>query len=100
VPWTNETTQSDNTTASAHLADVQAEQDRARISYEQASGSDVAYAEANIRSKQANYERAQADLARMKPLADKAEISRLQYDSYVAAERVAESDLQASQEKL
>lgn len=100
VPWTNETTQSDNSTAAAHLADVQAEQDRARIAYEQASGSDVAYAEANIRSKQANYERAQADLARMKPLADKAEISRLQYDSYVAAERVAQSDLQASQEKL
>jgi len=67
---------------------------------EQASGSDLAFAEANVRSKQANYERAQADLARMKPLVDKAEISRLQYDSYVAAEKVAQSDLQASQEKL
>ncbi len=100
VPWTNETTQSGASAASAQLADAQAEQDRARISYEQASVSDLAYAEANVRSRQANHERAQADLARMKPLADKAEISRLQFDSYVAAARVAESDLQASQEKL
>ena len=36
----------------------------------------------------------------MKPLVDKAEISQLQYDSYVAAAKVAESDLQAAQEKL
>jgi membrane fusion protein (multidrug efflux system) len=100
VPWTNETTQSGASAASAQLADAEAEQERSRIAFEQASVSDLAFAEANIRSKQANYERAQADLARMKPLADKAEISRLQYDSYVAAARVAESELQASQEKL
>jgi membrane fusion protein (multidrug efflux system) len=36
----------------------------------------------------------------MKPLADKAEISQLQYDSYVAAARVADNELQASREKL
>jgi len=36
----------------------------------------------------------------MQPLVDKAEISRLQFDSYVAAARVAESDLQASREEL
>ena len=53
-----------------------------------------------MRLKQANNDRAQADLARMKPLADKAEISQLQYDAYLAAARVAESDLQASREKL
>ena len=50
--------------------------------------------------KQASNERAQADLARMKPLVDKAEISQLQYDAYVAAARVAESELQAAQQKL
>ncbi|HEY2016430.1 MAG TPA: HlyD family secretion protein [Bryobacteraceae bacterium] len=100
VPWTNETTQSGNSAATAQLADAQAELERSRIGLEQASSSDLAYAEANVRSKQAASERAQADLARMKPLVDKAEISRLQYDSYVAAARVAESELQASQEKL
>jgi membrane fusion protein (multidrug efflux system) len=100
VPWTNDTTRSGASAASADLAGVEAEVERARIGYEQASGSDLAYAKANVGAKQANHERAQADLARMKPLADKAEISRQQYDAYVAAARVAESELQASQEKL
>ena len=53
-----------------------------------------------MRTKQASNERAQADLARMKPLLDKAEISRQQYDAYQAAARVAESDLHAAQEKV
>jgi len=100
VPWTNETTQSGTSTASAQLADAVAELQRARLGYEQASSSDIAYAEANVRSKQASNERAQADLARMKPLLDKAEISQQQYDSYLAAARVADSDWKAAQEKL
>src|SRR3954453_2373001 len=54
----------------------------------------------NLRSHQANNERAQADLARMKPLLDKAEISRLQYDAYQSAARVAESELRAAQERV
>jgi len=82
------------------LADAQTEVDRARLAYEQANSSDLAYAQANVSSKQANNDRAQADLARMKPLVDKAEISKLQYDAYVAAATMAESDLRASQEKL
>ena len=52
------------------------------------------------RRKQATNDRAQADLARMKPLVDKSEISQLQFDSYTAAARVAASELQAAQEKL
>jgi membrane fusion protein (multidrug efflux system) len=100
VPWTDATTESGVAGASAQLADATAELERARLSFEQASGSDLAYAEANVRVMQAANERAQADLARMKPLADKAEISQLQYDSYVAAAREAENQLQASREKL
>ena len=100
VPWTNETTLSGNSAAEAQYADSQAELERARISVEVAAGSDLAYAEANVRARQANHERAQADLARMKPLADKAEISKQQFDAYVAAARVAESEWQAAQEKL
>jgi membrane fusion protein (multidrug efflux system) len=100
VPWTNETTQSGESGASAQLADAQAELERARLVNEQSSGSDLAYAEANVRTKQASNDRAQADLARMKPLVDKAEISQLQFDAYVAAARVAESELQAAREKL
>ncbi len=62
--------------------------------------SDIAVAQANVRTRQANNERAQADLARMKPLVDKAEISSLQYDAYQAAARVAESELRAAQEQV
>jgi membrane fusion protein (multidrug efflux system) len=100
VPWINGTTQSGTSVADAQLADAQAEVERARLDYDQANTSDVAMAQANVASKQADNERAQADLTRMKPLVDKAEISRLQYDSYVAAAKVADSDLRGAQEKL
>ena len=100
VPWVSDTTQSGTSVADAQMADAQTEVERARIAYEQANSSDVAYAQANIASKQASNDRAQADLARMKPLVEKAEISQLQYDSYVSAAKVAESDLRAAQEKL
>ncbi len=51
-------------------------------------------------AREAANERAQADFARMKPLAAKDEISRLQFDSYNATARVADSELKAAQEKL
>lgn len=100
VPLTTDTTQSASTAAAAALADAQAEEQRSRASYQQASSADIAVAEANVRSKQASNDRAQADVNRMKPLVDKAEISQLQYDAYVAAARVAESELQSAQQKL
>ncbi len=100
VPLTDLTTESGQTSASAGVGDAQAELDRARLVYEQASSSDLAYAEANVHSRQASNDRAQADLARMKPLVDKAEISQQQYDAYVAAAKVADSELKEAQEKL
>jgi len=100
VPLTNETTQSGTSGAAAQLADAMAELDRARLAAQQASTSDIAGAEALVRSRQANNDRAQADLARMKPLLEKAEISQQQYDAYLAVARMAESDLHAAQEKL
>jgi membrane fusion protein (multidrug efflux system) len=100
APWTDATTQSGSSAAAAQLADTEAELARARLVQEQSAGSDLAYAEANVRVKQASNDRAQADLARMKPLADKAEISQLQFDAYAAAAKVAENDLQAAREKL
>jgi membrane fusion protein (multidrug efflux system) len=100
VPFTNETTQSGEQSATAGLADTNAELERARLAYEQASGADLSYAQANVRARQASNDRAQADLARMKPLVDKAEISRQQYDAYVAAAQVAESELEAARQKL
>jgi len=100
VPWTGETTESGSQASDAQLAGARAEVERAQAAYDQASGADLAYAEANVRTRQASQERAQADLARMKPLADKAEISQLQYDAYVAAAKVAQGELDAAREKL
>ena len=57
-------------------------------------------ARSNIASAQATYDRARADLERMRPLAAKAEISQLQFDSYTAAERVAAAQLKAAQDRL
>jgi membrane fusion protein (multidrug efflux system) len=100
VPWTSETTESGSQAADAQLAGARAEVERAKIAYDQAAGADLAFAEANVRTRQASQERAQADLARMKPLADKAEISQLQFDGYVAAAKVAQGELDGAREKL
>jgi membrane fusion protein (multidrug efflux system) len=100
VPWTNATTLSGTEMAEAQVASAQADVDRARAAFEQASNADLQTAEAEVRSKQASQERAQSDLARMKPLVDKAEISQLQYDGYVAAARVAQSELDGARDKL
>ena len=100
VPWTDATTESGSAGAAAGLADAQAELERARLALEQSSTSDLAYADANVQTRQAAAERARADLARMKPLADKAEISRIQYDSYLATSRGADSELEAARQKM
>ncbi len=100
VPWTQETTQSGTSGAEAQVAAAQAEYEQKQAIYQQSSTADLAYARANVDAKQASSDRAQADLARMKPLLAKAEISQQEYDSYLAAARVAESELKAAQERL
>jgi membrane fusion protein (multidrug efflux system) len=100
VPWTRELTQSGNSNASAQVASAEADYARAKLAYEQATSADLAYARANVTKRQASYELAKADLERMKPLVAKAEISQQQFDSFVAAARVAESELKAEQEHL
>ncbi|MBZ5542621.1 MAG: HlyD family secretion protein [Acidobacteriia bacterium] len=100
VPWTQETTASGTSGAEAQLAAAQAEFEEKQGVYEQASTAELAYARANVDARQASSDRAQADLARMKPLLAKAEISQQQYDAYLAAARVAESELTAAKERL
>jgi membrane fusion protein, multidrug efflux system len=100
VPWTSDTTNSGMSSAEAQLAVAQAELNRSRVDARQSASADLAYAQANVETAQANYDKAQADLARMKPLVAKVEISQQQFDSYVAAERMAEGGLRAAQQKL
>jgi len=100
VPLSRETTQSVTSGADAQLAAAQANYDKARFTYERDSTAELAYARAHVAAQQANQDRAQADLARMKPLMEKSEISQQQYDAYFAAARVADSELKAANEKL
>jgi membrane fusion protein (multidrug efflux system) len=100
IPLTQETTDSQIASAVANLATSEADYERARVGLDQAKQAEISFARANVESRLAAHERAQADLKRMKELVDKEEISRLQYDSFVAAARVAESELKAAKDRL
>lgn len=100
VPLTNAMTASSTSAAEAQLAAANADYERMKVNYDRASSSEIAVAQADVEAKRATAERAKADLARMEPLAAKDEISKLQFDSYKAAARVADSDLAASQQKV
>jgi membrane fusion protein (multidrug efflux system) len=100
VPLSQETTQSGTSSAQAQLTVNQAEYEKAEASYAKDSTAELAYARANVDARQASCDRAQADLARMKPLLAKAEISQQQFDAYLAAARVADSELKAAKERL
>ena len=100
VPLTREVTLSGTSEAEAQLSAAQADVAKAQTEFDRASTADIAAAQANVQSAQAQFERAQADLNRMRPLVDKEEISRLQFDAYVAAEKVAESQLNAAREQV
>jgi membrane fusion protein (multidrug efflux system) len=100
IPRTRENVASGTSSADAQLAGAVADLDRARVTYEQARTSDLAWAQANIEKSKANAELAQADLARYKPLLDKGEISKQQYDAAKANADATASALRADQEKL
>jgi membrane fusion protein (multidrug efflux system) len=100
VPLTRETTLSGTSSAEEQVKASQADYDEAKAEYARAANSDIEVARSNVDSAQATSDRAQADLNRMRPLADKEEISRQQFDSYLAAARVAESELKAAKDKL
>jgi len=54
---------------------------RAQSTYDQARSSDLAYAQANIEKSKANAQLGQADLGRYRPLMEKGEISKQQFDA-------------------
>jgi membrane fusion protein (multidrug efflux system) len=91
---------SGTSSADAQLLAAQADLAQAQVTYEQAKTSDLAWAQANVDKGRANAELAQADLARYKPLLDKGEISKQQYDSAKANADATASSLKADLEKL
>jgi membrane fusion protein, multidrug efflux system len=100
VPLTNETTLSGTNDADAQLIAAQANYDRAKVTLQQTSTADLAFAKAQVDKAKADDDKAQADLERMRPLAAKAEISQQELDGYTAAAQVAASELQSAQQKL
>lgn len=100
VPLTNSTTLAATSAAAAQLDAATADAERARADLERVASSEIGFARAEVETKRATADRAKADLARMQPLAAKDEISKLQFDAYVAGARVAASDLQAAEQKL
>ena len=100
VPRTELNTQSGTSSADAQLAYAQADLMRAQSTYDQARSSDLAYAQANIEKSKANALLAQADLERYRPLMEKGEISKQQFDAAQANADATASALKADQEKL
>ena len=100
VPLTSATTASVTTAAAAQLAAATADHARTSADYDRASSSELAVANADVEARRATADRARADLERMAPLAAKNEISRQTFDGYQAAQRVAISELTASEQKL
>jgi membrane fusion protein (multidrug efflux system) len=100
VPRTRENVASGTSSADAQLAATAADLIRAQVTYVQARTADLAWAQANIDKSRANAELAQADLARYKPLMEKGEISKQQFDAAQANADATASALRADQEKL
>jgi membrane fusion protein (multidrug efflux system) len=86
--------------AQAQVEGARADLERARVAYQQARSSDVETAKANLDAKKASLDKAQTDLRRMKPLAEREEISALQFDGIHTQAEVADSEWRAAQQKL
>ncbi len=100
VPRTSETVASGQSSADAQLAGAQADLLRAQASYEQAQTADLAVAQANVDRSRANAQLAKSDLERYKPLMEKGEISRQQFDAAKANADASLSALTADEQRF
>src|SRR5215470_2818079 len=100
VPRTRENTASGTSSADAQLLQSQATAIKAQVAYDQSRTADLAWAQANIDKSRANAQLGQADLARFKPLMEKDEISKQQYDAAKANADATASALKADEEKF
>lgn len=100
VPFTEGTTSSATLAAVAQVETDRAELDRATATYNRLSTSELKFAEANIAARRAEVDKADSDVQRTRALADDAEISRQQFDAYLAVQQVARNDWVAAQQRL
>jgi membrane fusion protein, multidrug efflux system len=100
VPFTAGTTSSATSAAEAQLSADQSDLIRASATYEQQSNAELRFAEANVAARKAELDKADMDVKRTSPLAEQSEISKQQYDAYVAVAQVARNEWVAAQERL
>ncbi|MBI1753992.1 MAG: HlyD family secretion protein [Acidobacteria bacterium] len=84
----------------AQVEGARAELERSQVAYQQARSSDLETAKANVDAKKASLDKAKTDLQRMKPLAEREEISALQFDGFRTQADVADSEWRAAQQRL
>jgi len=84
----------------AQVEGARADLERAQVAFQQARSSDIETAKANVDAKKASLDKAKTDLQRMKPLAEREEISALQFDGFRTQADIADSEWRASQNRL
>jgi membrane fusion protein (multidrug efflux system) len=100
VPFTEGTTTSATSAAEAQLLVDEADLIRATATYEQLTTAELKFAEANIAARKAEMDKADMDVNRTSSLAEQSEISRQQYDAYVATAQVARNEWLAAHQRL
>jgi membrane fusion protein (multidrug efflux system) len=100
VPFTEGSTSSATVAASAQVDAERSELASAQATYQRLSTSELRFAEATVAARKAELDRAESDVKRTRGLAEDSEISRQQFDAYVAAEAVARNEWLAAQQRL
>ena len=100
VPFTVGTTTSATAAADAQVTGATADLDRAATNYNRLATSELKFAEANVAARKAEMDKAEMDVKRTESLAQDSEISRQQYDAYVATAQVTKNDYLAAQQRL
>lgn len=86
--------------AHAQVEGAKADVERAQVAFQQSRSSDLEGAKANADAKRASFDKARNDVQRMKPLADREEISAQQFDGFRTQADVAGNDWKAARERL
>jgi membrane fusion protein, multidrug efflux system len=100
VPFTIGTTSSATVAASAQVEAERSELASAEATYQRLSTSELKFTEANIAARKAELDKADSDVKRTRTLAELSEISRQQFDAYLATDEVARNEWLAAQQKL
>ena len=100
VPFTIGTTSSATVAASAQVEAERSELASAEATYQRLSTSELKFTESNIAARKAELDKADSDVKRTRTLAELSEISRQQFDAYLATDEVARNEWLAAQQKL